>query len=111
MPMALPFIGQEFHLSPTVLGAVISVFFVGYATMQIPGGMLADRIGPRKSITLGIAFWSGFSVLTGLAGNLVSLLDRARRASGSPKDSIPPPHSKRYPRGFPRTNARAPTDS
>src|SRR5260370_29573261 len=63
MPMALPFIGQEFHLSPTVMGAVISAFFVGYATMQIPGGLLADRIGPRRSITLGIAFWSGFSVL------------------------------------------------
>jgi sugar phosphate permease len=74
MPMALPFIGQEFHLSPTMMGAVISAFFVGYATMQIPGGMLADRIGPRNSITLGIAFWSGFSVLTGLAGNLISLL-------------------------------------
>lgn len=74
MPMALPLIGQEFHLSPTVLGAVISVFFVGYATMQIPGGMLADRIGPRRSITLGVAFWTGFSVLTGAAGNLLHLM-------------------------------------
>ena len=74
MPMALPLIGQEFHLSPTVLGAVISIFFVGYATMQIPGGMLADRIGPRKSITLGVAFWTGFSVLTGAAGSLLNLM-------------------------------------
>lgn len=74
MPMALPFIGQEFHLSPTVMGAVISAFFLGYAAMQIPGGMLADRIGPRRSITLAIAFWSGFSVLTGAAGSLVNLI-------------------------------------
>src|SRR5258708_18622101 len=74
MPMALPLIGQEFHLSPTVMGAVISAFFLGYATMQIPGGMLADRIGARKSITLGIAFWSGFSVLTGAASSLANLI-------------------------------------
>ncbi len=74
MPMALPLIGQEFHLSPTVMGAVISAFFVGYASMQIPGGMIADKIGPRNSITLGVAFWSGFSLLTGMAGNLTALL-------------------------------------
>ncbi|HEV2198948.1 MAG TPA: MFS transporter [Bryobacteraceae bacterium] len=74
MPMALPLIGQEFHLGPTVMGAVISAFFLGYATMQIPGGMLADRIGARRSITLGIAFWSGFSVLTGAAANLANLI-------------------------------------
>ena len=74
MPMALPFIGQEFHLSPTVMGAVISAFFIGYAPMQIPGGMIADKIGPRKSITLGVAFWSGFSFLTGTATSLAQLI-------------------------------------
>jgi sugar phosphate permease len=74
MPMALPLIAQEFRLSPTVMGAVISAFFLGYATMQVPGGMLADRIGARKSITLGIAFWSGFSVLTGAAASLTNLI-------------------------------------
>jgi len=52
MPMALPLIGQEFHMSPTVMGVVVSAFFVGYASMQIPGGMLADKFGARNSITL-----------------------------------------------------------
>jgi sugar phosphate permease len=74
MPMALPLIGQEFHLSPTVMGAVISAFFLGYAAMQIPGGMLADRIGARNSITLGVALWSGFSLLTGAAVSLANLM-------------------------------------
>src|ERR1700692_4252910 len=50
MPMALPLISQEFHLSPTVMGVVISAFFVGYASMQIPGGILADKFGPRKTM-------------------------------------------------------------
>src|SRR5712691_5165807 len=74
MPMALPLIGQEFHMSPTVMGVVVSAFFVGYASMQIPGGMLADKFGARNSITLGIASWSIFSVLTGTASSLTNLI-------------------------------------
>jgi sugar phosphate permease len=74
MPMALPLIGREFGLSPTVLGAVIGAFFIGYGSMQIPGGMIADRIGPRKAITIGIAAWSAFSVLTGAATSLANLI-------------------------------------
>ena len=74
MPMALPFIGQEFHLSPTVMGVVISAFFVGYGSMQIPGGLVADKFGPRKSIALGVFFWSVFSLLTGTVSSLAELI-------------------------------------
>jgi sugar phosphate permease len=74
MPMALPLIGKEFGLSPTVMGVVISAFFIGYGSMQIPGGMIADRIGPRKAITFGVAAWSAFSVLTGAATSLANLI-------------------------------------
>ncbi|HVA94798.1 MAG TPA: MFS transporter [Candidatus Dormibacteraeota bacterium] len=74
MPMAIPLIGQEFHLSPTVMGVVLSAFFIGYGTMQIPGGIIADKFGPRKTITMGIASWSIFSLLTGTASSLTSLI-------------------------------------
>jgi len=74
MPMTLPLIGQEFHLSPTVMGVVISAFFVGYASMQIPGGILADKFGARKTMTAGVTLWSIFSVLTGAATSLTNLI-------------------------------------
>ncbi len=74
MPMAIPLIGQEFHMSPTVMGVVLSAFFMGYGTMQIPGGIIADKFGPRKTITMGIASWSLFSLLTGAASGLRSLI-------------------------------------
>lgn len=74
MPMAIPFIGAEFHLTPTVMGAVLSAFFLGYGCMQIPGGLLTDRFGPRKVMTAGVAAWSIFSALTGMAGSLGQLI-------------------------------------
>lgn len=74
MPMALPLIAQEFHLSPAVMGVVISAFFVGYASMQIPGGILADKFGARKMMTAGVTLWSIFSVLTGAATSLTNLI-------------------------------------
>jgi sugar phosphate permease len=74
LPMALPFIGQEFHMSPTLMGVAASAFFVGYAAMQIPGGLIADKFGARKTITLGVTCWSFFSFLTGRASNLTSLI-------------------------------------
>jgi len=74
MPMALPLIGKEFHLSSTLMGVVAGAFFIGYGSMQIPGGMLADKFGARKSITCGVFFWSVFSVLTGAARSLAVLI-------------------------------------
>jgi sugar phosphate permease len=74
MPLAIPFIAREFQISPVVAGAVLSAFFAGYALMQIPGGLVADRIGSRKTVTIGITAWSLFSALTGTAGNLSQMI-------------------------------------
>ncbi|MFH1043865.1 MAG: MFS transporter [Pseudomonadota bacterium] len=74
MPMAIPFIGSEFQIKPAMMGAVMSAFFLGYGLMQIPGGLIADRLGPRKTITFGITAWSIFSILTGVANSLTQLI-------------------------------------
>lgn len=71
---ALPFIGHDFGLTATVMGFVSSAFFIGYALMQIPGGIIADRFGSRKTIAIGILVWSVFSALTGTAGGLATLI-------------------------------------
>jgi len=42
LSVAMPSIAREFELSPTVQGALLSSFFLTYALMQIPGGLLAD---------------------------------------------------------------------
>ncbi len=63
MSIAGPSIAREFSLSETQMGAIYSAFLLGYALLMIPGGWLADRIGPR--LALGIVGF-GTAVLTSL---------------------------------------------
>ena len=50
--------------SPTIQGAVMSAFFLGYVTLQIPAGYLSDRFGGKWVLGLGVLFWSLFTLLT-----------------------------------------------
>ena len=66
MGVALPYIGDEFGLNNEQKGLIMSAFFVGYALFQIPGGMIADKYGPRKVMSFAIAWWSVFTSVTGM---------------------------------------------
>jgi MFS family permease len=41
-------IGRDFHIDKIHLGWVFSAFLVGYACFQIPAGLLARKLGPRR---------------------------------------------------------------
>ena len=60
-------IGQEWGLDPSQLGLLSSIFFVGYAGLQIPAGMLADRVGKKGILVAGFALFAVATVLRGLA--------------------------------------------
>lgn len=47
-------------------GLLASFFSLGYALMQVPSGMLAEKFGPRKMITIALIWWSAFTILTGM---------------------------------------------
>jgi sugar phosphate permease len=72
--VALPFIGADFQLDAAAQGIILSVFFGGYALFQIPGGILADKIGPRRVMAFAIAWWSVFTSLTGMVASYPVLL-------------------------------------
>ena len=59
IPMA-----EDSGWSPTVQGAVMSAFFLGYVTLQIAAGYLSDRFGGKWVLGLGVLFWSLFTLLT-----------------------------------------------
>jgi ACS family glucarate transporter-like MFS transporter len=57
-------ISQDFHLNDVELGKIFSAFFIGYGLFQIAGGWTVDRLGPRRTLALGAAWWAAFTALT-----------------------------------------------
>lgn len=57
-------IASEFGLSTVQLGTVFFAFLLGYALFQTAGGYLADRFGPRRTLTAGALWWCVFTALT-----------------------------------------------
>lgn len=45
--VSLPFMTEDFHLTPTEKGLILSAFSWSYALMQIPAGRLIDRFGEQ----------------------------------------------------------------
>ena len=70
----LPFIRDEFALDYTRAGLIISAFGIVYGLSQLPGGWLADRLGPRTVITIGIGGSAITGLLAGLSQNYIMLL-------------------------------------
>src|SRR5215467_2461957 len=74
LSIAMPAISKEFSLEPAIQGLVLSAFFWSYALLQIPGGWLIDRFGPRALITGATLGWGFFQAIAGLATGGISLL-------------------------------------
>ena len=64
--VAAEVMGPALHISKVEMGQVFSSFLVGYALMQIPGGILADRFGTRRTLAFSALLWGICTVLTGL---------------------------------------------
>ncbi|WP_182435012.1 MFS transporter [Nocardia seriolae] len=71
---ALPAIGGDLGLDHTQQGLLVSVFFIAYAIVQVPGGLLADRYGALRVGMVGLTAWSVFTGLTALAWSFTALL-------------------------------------
>ncbi|MBC3796228.1 MFS transporter [Acetobacterium tundrae] len=54
-------------ISNTAVGSFMSAFFIGYVITQIPGGILADRVGTKYVLSAGV-------LITGLASIGMSLV-------------------------------------
>jgi len=70
----LPFIREEFALDYTRAGLVLSAFSLSYGISQLPAGWLADRIGPRILITIGISGVALAGLLVGLSQTYMMLI-------------------------------------
>ena len=56
----------DFDISAFAFGGLGAVYFYIYAAMQLPSGTLADTLGPRKTITIGL-------LLSGIGSLIMSM--------------------------------------
>jgi len=64
---------QAFAASGAVLGGISATYFYIYTVMQIPAGVLADTLGPRRLLTLGGIIAGAGSLMFGLAESVATL--------------------------------------
>jgi len=89
LSVATPEIMREFSFSKMEIGLMHTAFFVGYAFMQIPGGMMSEWFGPRRVIAGAVTWWSVFTGLTTVCGSLPSFF-AVRAAFGMGEGPLPP---------------------
>ena len=63
----LPLIRDDFQLDYTQAGWLVSAYTLAYGLSQLPAGWLADRMGARLLITIGISGVAAAGLLVGLS--------------------------------------------
>jgi MFS transporter, ACS family, D-galactonate transporter len=74
LALAIPVIGVDLHLNAVERGLVLSAFGWSYVLMQIPGGFVIDRLGPRMTFALSLGTWSIVTMLQALARNAATFI-------------------------------------
>ncbi len=70
----LPLVKGEFALSNTWAGLLVASTILTHTLMQLPGGHLADRMGVKRSVELGLLLMAASIIAGGLAPSLALLL-------------------------------------
>ena len=81
-----PLLRAEFQLSNAYYGRVLAMFSITYAVCSPLAGLLIDRFGLNRSISIGVGMWSLAGVATGFVRSLSGLLT-CRAALGAAESS------------------------
>ena len=71
--VVIPYMKKDFDLSNTDIGALASLFFFGYAVIQVPFGLLFQRYGVRWMFSLAMLATSVATLFIGSAGSALQL--------------------------------------
>jgi ACS family D-galactonate transporter-like MFS transporter len=73
LSVAGPQLESAFHLTPVDLGVLFSAFFWSYALLQIPVGLIVDRLGVTRIGRWSAFLWTAAQVLTACAGGFAGI--------------------------------------
>jgi len=84
LPVFTLFADDYTHATPFLVGLAIGIYGLLQATLQIPFGMLSDRIGRKRVITLGLVLLGVGSVIAAMADSIWAvILGRALQGAGA----------------------------
>ncbi|GAT88046.1 MFS transporter [Paenarthrobacter nicotinovorans] len=72
--VALPSIGQELHLGTDSLQWIVSAYVLGYGSLLLLGGRLADLLGRRRIFLIALSVFAAASLLGGLVDDPAVLI-------------------------------------
>jgi sugar phosphate permease len=98
--VAAPQMAHDLDLSIRLVGALLSAFFCGYILTQIPGGWLAQRVGPVKVVAAAMILTGISACLTGLVTKYEALI-AVRMLMGIAEGVIWPSFAVLFIRWFP----------
>jgi ACS family glucarate transporter-like MFS transporter len=71
--VVIPYMRKEFELSNTDIGAIASLFFFGYAIIQVPFSLLYQRYGVRWMFSFSLLATSVATLFMGYTGSALQL--------------------------------------
>lgn len=80
--MAMPSAQADFGLATGAMGAMFTAYAVAFAALLLPGGHIADLLGRRSALIIGLAGFAAATVLGSMAGSS-GLLICARALQGA----------------------------
>jgi len=84
LPVFVLFAADFENSSPFLLGLALGIYGLLQALLQIPFGLLSDRIGRKKTITLGLALMAIGSAVAAMSDSIYGvILGRALQGSGA----------------------------
>jgi ACS family glucarate transporter-like MFS transporter len=66
LSIAAPAMIRDLQLTEIQWSWILAAFTAGYTIFQFPGGILGDRMGPRKALTMICVFWTLLTIVTAL---------------------------------------------
>jgi ACS family D-galactonate transporter-like MFS transporter len=102
LSVAAPQLQAEFGLTSADMGILFSAFFWSYAMLQIPAGLILDRLGVTRIGRWGAFLWGIATALTACAGGFAGIF-LARALLGIAEAPSFPANSKATGYWFPRT--------
>jgi MFS transporter, ACS family, glucarate transporter len=67
-------VAKDFHLQPSQTGIILSIFYVSFIAVTLPGGWFVDRYGYRMFILVSLGILAIGSFLFGAVSGLAALV-------------------------------------